>query len=244
VSDDRGAAVVVGGASGIGAAVVARTRAAGREVVVWDRQDPADVLCDVTDEAAVDGAVAATVARLGGPPTDITVTAGIGHSGLLTDVPREEWDHVLAVNVTGPLLVMRAWARELTARDAAASMVATSSVSARLVDRSMGAYCASKAALSMTVRVAAAEWAPRIRVNAVAPGVTQTPMLGGAPVESGWLRDVAHRTSLGRLGTADDVAEAVLALHALPWVTGQVLEVDGGLGMWSPINAWDAANPA
>jgi NAD(P)-dependent dehydrogenase (short-subunit alcohol dehydrogenase family) len=66
-------------------------------------------------------------------------------------------------------------------------------------------------------------------------------MLGGAPVDSGWLDDVALRTSLGRLGTADDIADAVLALHALPWVTGQVLEVDGGLGLHSPINAWGAA---
>src|SRR5439155_25512925 len=102
------------------------------------------------------------------------------------------------------------------------------------------AYCTSKAALSMTVRVAAAEWAPAIRVNAVGPGVTATPMLGSAPVDSGWLKDVAHRTSLGRLGTADDIADAVVALHGLPWVTGQVLEADGGLALWSPINAWDA----
>jgi NAD(P)-dependent dehydrogenase (short-subunit alcohol dehydrogenase family) len=135
---------------------------------------------------------------------------------------------------------MRAWARWYAAQGLEASMVATSSVSARLVDRSMGAYCTSKAALSMTVRVAAAEWGPAIRVNAVGPGVTVTPMLGAAPVDSGWLKDVARRTSLGRLGTADDIAEAVLALHALPWVTGQVLEVDGGLGLHSPINAWDA----
>ena len=236
------AGVVVGGASGIGAAVADRYRDAGRPVVVWDVHESADVHCDVTDERQIDAALIATLDRLDELPTELTVTAGIGHSGLLTEVERAEWDRVLAVNVTGPWLVMRAWARQYEARGADASMVATSSVSARLVDRSMGAYCASKAALSMTVRVAAAEWAPSIRVNAVAPGVTATPMLGAAPVESGWLRDVAHRTSLGRLGSADDIADAVLALHALPWVTGQVLEVDGGLGLWSPINAWDATH--
>lgn len=235
--------VVVGGASGIGAAVVERYRDAGRPVVVWDVHESADIRCDLTDEQQIDAALAATLDRVDELPTEITVTAGVGHSGLLNDITRAEWDRVLAVNVTGPWLVMRAWARQFVAHDANASIVATSSVSARLVDRSMGAYCTSKAALSMTVRVAAAEWAPTIRVNAVAPGVTATPMLGGAPVDSGWLRDVAHRTALGRLGSADDIADAVLALHALPWVTGQVLEVDGGLAMWSPINAWDATHP-
>ena len=241
VSSDR-AAVVVGGASGIGAAVAERHRAAGCAVVVWDVKGDADVVCDVTDEDQVDAALAATVDRLDVAPTELTVTAGIGHSGLLTEIDRSEWDRVLAVNLTGPWLVMRAWARYYAEHEVEASMVAISSVSARLVDRSMGAYCTSKAALSMTVRIAAAEWAPAIRVNAVAPGVTATPMLGGAPVDSGWLKDVASRTSLGRLGTADDIADAVIAVHALPWVTGQVLEADGGLTLHSPINAWDASH--
>jgi NAD(P)-dependent dehydrogenase (short-subunit alcohol dehydrogenase family) len=238
-----GGAVVVGGASGIGAALVERYRDAGREVVTWDVHDPTDLKCDVTDEAEIDDALAATIARSTTTPTELTVTAGIGHSGLLTEITRAEWDHVLAVNVTGPWLVMRAWARWYAEHDVEASMVATSSVSARLVDRSMGAYCTSKAALSMTVQIAAAEWAPAIRVNAVAPGVTATPMLGGAPVDRGWLADVADRTSLARLGTADDIAGAILALHSLPWVTGQVLEADGGLALHSPINAWGARPP-
>jgi NAD(P)-dependent dehydrogenase (short-subunit alcohol dehydrogenase family) len=241
MTDSDGAAVVVGGASGIGAAVAARYRGAGREVITWDVQAPADITCDVTDEQQIDDALAATIANCAGVPTELTVTAGVGHSGLLTEITRAEWDRVLAVNVTGPWLVMRAWAHYYGAHDIEASMVATSSVSARLVDRSMGAYCTSKAALSMTVRIAAAEWAPAIRVNAVAPGVTATPMLGGAPVGEGWLGNVADRTALGRLGSADDIADAILALHALPWVTGQVLEADGGLALHSPINAWGEA---
>lgn len=241
MASSGGAAVVVGGASGIGAAVVARYRSSDREVVSWDVHDAADVHCDVTDEGRIDAALAATIARCADAPTELTVTAGIGHSGLLTEITREEWDRVLAVNLTGPWLVMRAWARYYAEQQLAASMVATSSVSARLVDRSMGAYCTSKAGLSMTVRIAAAEWAPAIRVNAVAPGVTATPMLGGAPVGQGWLGNVADRTALGRLGSADDIADAVFALHALPWVTGQVLEADGGLSLHSPINAWGEA---
>ncbi len=235
-------AVVVGGASGIGAAVVARQRAAGTEVAVLDVADGQDVRravdCDVTDPAAVDRAVAETVEQIGVPGI-VTITAGIGHSGLLLDVDPDEWDRVQVTNTRGPMLVMRAFARRMIDAGVAGSIVATSSVSARLVDRNMGAYCASKAALSMVVQVAAAEWATHgIRVNAIAPGVTQTPMLGGARPGGGWLGGVADRTPLGRLGQPDDIAEAILALHGLDWVTGQVLECDGGLGRWSPVDSY------
>jgi NAD(P)-dependent dehydrogenase (short-subunit alcohol dehydrogenase family) len=116
------------------------------------------------------------------------------------------------------------------------SIVVTSSVSARLVDRSMGLYCASKAALDMVIKVSAVEWAPTLRVNGVAPGVTDTPMLGPARRDGTWLTGVARRTALGRLGTADDIAESILGVHAMNWVTGQIIECDGGLGLRSPID--------
>jgi NAD(P)-dependent dehydrogenase (short-subunit alcohol dehydrogenase family) len=231
--------VVVGGASGIGAAVVEAERAAGADVLVLDIAGEFDVKCDVTDPASVDAAVAETRDRLG-VPTRVTVTAGIGHSGMLLDLPVEEWDRVIAVNTRGPLLVMRAFAKAMIDAGTPGSIVATSSVSARLVDRSMGAYCASKAALSMLVEVAACEWGPHgIRVNAVGPGVTATPMLGRAPnTESGWLAAVQRRTALGRLGQADDIAPVIRLLHEAQWVTGQILEADGGLGLHSPIDAF------
>ncbi|MDQ6696301.1 MAG: SDR family oxidoreductase [Actinomycetota bacterium] len=112
-------------------------------------------------------------------------------------------------------------------------------MSARIVDRNMGLYCASKAALSMLVKVAAAEWATDgLRVNAVSPGITDTPMLGGAPVGTGWLARVTGRTALGRIGTAHDIAETVLAIHGMSRVTGQALECDDGLGLRSPIDAY------
>ncbi|HEY7107780.1 MAG TPA: SDR family oxidoreductase [Acidimicrobiia bacterium] len=230
--------VVVGGASGIGAAVVAAERARGAAVLVWDAAGAYDVECDVSRPAAVDDAMART-RELIGVPSEVTITAGVGHSGMLLDLPVEEWDRVLAVNTRGPLLVMRAMARAMIDASVPGSMVATSSVSAHLVDRSMAAYCASKAALNMVVRVAACEWAPHgIRVNAVGPGVTRTPMLGRAPTDSGWLAAVQHRTPLGRLGRADDVAGAIRALHDVSWVTGQILDCDGGLALHSPIDAF------
>jgi NAD(P)-dependent dehydrogenase (short-subunit alcohol dehydrogenase family) len=237
-ADRTGAHVVVGGASGIGAAVVDSARGAGADVLVWDVAGAYDVKCDVTDPESIDAALTETIGRVGVPGV-LTVTAGVGHSGMLLDLPVEEWDHVIAVNTRGPLLVMRAFARAMIDAGVDGSIVATSSVSARLVDRSMGAYCASKAALSMLVEVAACEWAPHgIRVNAVGPGVTATPMLGRAPTESGWLASVQHRTPLGRLGQADDIAQVIALLHGAHWVTGQILEADGGLGLHSPIDAF------
>jgi NAD(P)-dependent dehydrogenase (short-subunit alcohol dehydrogenase family) len=236
-------AVVVGGASGIGAAVAAAQRAAGATVAVWDVKEPCDVRCDVADPASVDEALAATVERIGLPEV-VTVSAGVGHSGLLVDVDPDDWDRVMAVNTRGPWLVMRAVARQLIEAGVGGSIIATSSVSAHLVDRDMGTYCASKAALNMVVRVAAAEWASSgVRVNAVGPGVTDTPMLGGAPVDRGWLGRVASRTALGRIGTAEQVASVIVALHGLPWVTGQVLDADGGLGLHSPIDAYSEKYP-
>jgi NAD(P)-dependent dehydrogenase (short-subunit alcohol dehydrogenase family) len=226
--------VVVGGGSGIGAAVADRYRAVGVEVVVWDRAPGADVLCDISDADQVESATASTLDRIG-PPAEVTVTAGVGSSGLLMDIDPSAWDRVMGVNAKGVWLAMRALAAPMIAAGGG-SIVVTSSVSARLADRTMGLYCASKAALDMVVTVAALEWAPAVRVNAVAPGVTDTPMLGPAPRDGPWLSGVAERTALGRLGRPDDIAEAVAAVHGMRWVTGQHIECDGGLARHSPID--------
>jgi NAD(P)-dependent dehydrogenase (short-subunit alcohol dehydrogenase family) len=226
-------AVVVGGGSGIGAAVAKRQRTAGMEVLTWDRTG-GDLECDILDPEQIEAATAETVARVGTPGL-VTVTAGIGHSGLLADTPAEDWDRVVGVNAKGVWLVMRALAGPMRA-GGGGSIVATSSVSARLADESMGLYCASKASLDMLIVVAAAEWAPEVRVNGVAPGVTDTPMLGRAPRNGAWLDGVAERTALRRLGTADDIAEAIQAIHAMHWMTGQIVPCDGGLSLHSPID--------
>jgi NAD(P)-dependent dehydrogenase (short-subunit alcohol dehydrogenase family) len=229
-----GPAVVVGGGSGIGAALADRYRRAGVEVVVWDRSPGTDVRCDITDPGQVDAAARATLERIGAP-AEVTVTAGVGHSGLLVDAEPAEWDRVMGVNAKGVWLAMRALAGAMQV-SGGGSVVAVGSVSSHLADRAMGLYCASKAALDMVVKVAAVEWAPAVRVNAVAPGVTDTPMLGPTPRDGPWLSAVAHRTALGRLGRPEDVAEAVLAVHGMRWVTGQIIGCDGGLALHSPID--------
>jgi len=237
-------ALGVGGGSGIGAAVADALRARGTTTVTWDIAGSHDVTCNVTEPDEIDEAVGVTRMRWG-VPTTVTVTAGVGHAGLLVDTAPEEFDRIMRVNARGPWLCMRAWVGAMREAGVPGSFVAVSSVSARLVDRTMGLYCASKAALSMLVEVAAAEWGPLgLRVNAVAPGVTRTPMLGNsraASVEgSPWLAGVADRTALGRLGEAGDIAQAIIALHSMEWVTGQVLECDGGLSLHSPIDSYGA----
>jgi NAD(P)-dependent dehydrogenase (short-subunit alcohol dehydrogenase family) len=230
-------AVVTGGASGIGSAVVVRLRRAGHQVTVWDLVG-GDITCDISDPDSVAAAMEHTVATTGVPDRFITC-AGVGASGLLLEQTPEHWRHVLEVNLTGTWLAIRAGAQAMIEGGTGGSIVAVSSISGTLADRDMGAYCVSKAGIDMLVRVAAAEWGQHgIRVNAVGPGVTRTPMLAKPEQLPGWVEGLTERTALGRLGEADDVAEAITSVLELSWVTGQTLFADGGLSLQSPIDAY------
>jgi NAD(P)-dependent dehydrogenase (short-subunit alcohol dehydrogenase family) len=230
-------AVVTGGASGIGYEVAARLRDAGHDVVVWDLAD-ADIACDVSDPEAVSAAMERTV-RERGVPTRIVTCAGIGASGMLLEQSLADWQRVLAVNLTGTWLTIRAGARAMVDAGVGGSIVAVSSISGTVADRDMGAYCVSKAGVDMLVKVAAVEWgAHGIRVNAVGPGVTRTPMLAKPEQLPGWVEGLSERTALGGLGAATDVAGAIVGVLELPWVTGQIVHADGGLALHSPIDAY------
>ena len=235
-------AVVTGGASGIGAAVVGRLRDAGARVAVLDVAPVTDdacelsVACDITDDGAVDAAVRSVHDRLGG--IDVAVlNAGVGGFGSLLDMPLEEWDRVLAVNLRGTYLCLRAVGQAMVDAGRGGAVVAVTSVSGFLADRMMGHYSVSKAAVAQLVRVAARELGPLgIRVNAVAPGTTDTPMFDSARRLPGYEARVAERAALGGLGSPAAVADTVVALLGLEWVTGQVLAADGGVSLWSPID--------
>ncbi len=232
-------AVVTGAGSGIGKRVAELLAAAGHDVVGWDI-DGTDICCDITDPAAVDDAMTTAVAEHG-TPSRVVACAGVGSAGMLVDATVEDWNRVIAINLTGTWLTLRAAARAMISTGTQGSMVAVSSISGTVVDRSMGAYCASKAAVDMLVKVAATEWGPHgIRVNAVGPGVTRTPMLARPEELPGWVEGMTERTPLGRLGEADDVARAVLGVLELPWVTGQIVHADGGLALHSPIDSYGA----
>jgi NAD(P)-dependent dehydrogenase (short-subunit alcohol dehydrogenase family) len=230
-------AIVTGGASGIGKATADRFRAGGADVVVWDLNG-GDIRCDISDPDAVSAAIQQTVADHG-TPDRLVACAGIGASGLLLDQNPEDWQRVIDTNLTGTWLTMRAVAHAMVDAGRGGSIVAVSSISGTLADRDMGAYCVSKAGIDMLVRVAAAEWgAHGIRVNAVGPGVTRTPMLAKPEQLPGWVEGLTERTALGRLGEADDVAEAIVAVLEMSWVTGQIVLADGGLAFHSPIDAY------
>ena len=187
--------IVTGGGSGIGAAVVERLRAADHNVVVWDIKG-GDIDCDISDPDAVSAALDRTVASHG-VPNRLVACAGVGASGLLLEQTPADWQRVIDTNLTGTWLTMRAVAQAMVDHGAGGSIVAVSSVSGTLADRDMGAYCVSKAGIDMLVRVAAAEWGTHgIRVNAVGPGVTRTPMLANPEQLPGWVDglDRTHRS--------------------------------------------------
>jgi len=229
-------AIVTGGASGIGRATADRLRTAGHDVVTWDLRG-GDIACDISDPDAVSAALEQTLATIG-VPDRLVACAGVGASGMLIDQDPADWKRVIDVNLTGTWLTMRAVAQAMIG-NGGGSIVAVSSISGTVADRDMGAYCVSKAGVDMLVRVAASEWGPHgIRVNAVGPGVTRTPMLAQAEQLPGWLDGLTQRTALGRPGMADDVAEAIVAVLEMGWVTGQTVLADGGLALHSPIDTY------
>jgi NAD(P)-dependent dehydrogenase (short-subunit alcohol dehydrogenase family) len=230
-------AVVTGGGSGIGRAVVGLLRAAGHDTVAWDLRD-GHIDCDISDYDSVAAAMRITIAEHG-VPDRVVACAGIGASGSLLGQSIGDWRRVLDVNLTGTWLTLQASARAMVDAGVAGSIVAVSSISGTVADDHMGAYCVSKAGVDMLVKVAAVEWGRYgIRVNAVGPGVTRTPMLATPEQLPGWVEAIGDRTPLSRVGEAADVAAAIVATLELGWVTGQVIHADGGLALHSPIGAF------
>lgn len=226
--------VVTGGASGIGAATVDRLRARGARPVSWDLAGSDDVgPCDVGDPDQVAAALEATMASAG-PPAGLVTAAGVGTHGLLEGLDLDEWKRALEVNLTGTMLSLRAVLPHLAAAHGA--VVAVSSINGSIPTPGMAAYCVSKAGVDMLVRVAAAELGPRgVRVNGVAPGITETPLFADSAGRAPGFRDqIAGRTPLDGIGDPGDVAELVVDLLRAEWVTGQVVAADGGLGLVGP----------
>jgi NAD(P)-dependent dehydrogenase (short-subunit alcohol dehydrogenase family) len=233
-------ALVTGGASGIGASVAALLSSRGATVAVLDR-DPADpqhvalsILCDISDPAAVDAAVAQVVDTLG--RLDVVVNnAGIGAQGDVAANDDAEWRRVLDVNVVGMARVTRAALPHLR-RSPAASVVCTSSVVAVVGVPDRALYSASKGAvLALALAMAADHVHEGIRVNAVLPGTADTPWVGrlleSAPDPEAARAQLRDRQPLGRLVSPDEVAHAIAYLGSplSGSTTGTALTVDGGM---------------
>lgn len=246
MSDVARAALVTGGASGIGRATVARLRAEGWEVVLADLnaengqkvavEHGARFVCaDVSAEPDVAGAVAACVEAHG--RLDCVVNnAGVGGAfGALTEIEVADWDYTFAALVRSVFLGIKHGARAMQAAGRGGSIVNTASVAAFSGGAGPQAYSAAKAAVLNLGRVAAAELAAdRIRVNTVCPGVIVTPLVGSDLATTRAV--MAEAQPWPELGRPEDVAEVIafLAGDLSRFVTGEEITVDGGLRAAGP----------
>jgi NAD(P)-dependent dehydrogenase (short-subunit alcohol dehydrogenase family) len=239
-------AVVTGAGSGIGRAVAARLAAEGAKVAALDVAADnlaatvasiadgggiaAAFTCDVTSEASVEDTVGALAEQLG-PPTVVCNVAGIGGFYNTVEMPAERWEQILAVNLTGPFLVCRATLPYLL--EHGGSIVNVASNTALMGQAYSAAYCASKGGLLLFSKALAAEFLSRgVRVNVVAPGGVDTPLIGNFELPEGADPKELTRimTPLG-FSTPAEIAASVafIASDESSYTTGAVLSVDGGL---------------
>ncbi|MHB1929617.1 MAG: SDR family NAD(P)-dependent oxidoreductase [Acidimicrobiales bacterium] len=234
---------MTGGSSGIGAAASGQLSAEGGAVVILDRQAPNPgrvpggiewIACDVRDEASVRGAVHAAAEVLKGPPDVAVNAAGIYRIAALTELESEEWAEVIATNLTGTFYISKEVGRALVAARRPGAVVTIASTAALVADPTepTAHYNASKAGVLALTRQMAAEWGPLgIRVNAVCPGVIDTPMLRLTDDPATAEAYLGSAVPLRRLGRAEEVASAIvwLASPDAAYVTGVGLPVDGGV---------------
>lgn len=235
------AAFVTGGARRLGREIALTLARAGADVTITYRtsQDEAAatvraiqatgrraqaVPCDVRDENRVAAAVR-SAGDFSGRLDVVVNNAGMFESVKLEEISLEQWDAVFATNTRGPFLVARAALPHL--RAARGHIVNLGSLGGMRAWAGHGHYCASKAATHMLTQVMAKSFAPEVSVNCVAPGWIEMDDAGSERAER-----MARKTPMGRNGTAAEVAQAVLFFATSPhYVTGQILAVDGGLGL-------------
>lgn len=223
-------AVVTGGGSGIGAAVAHRLADDGFDITVADLE-PDGVATDLGATAIrLDVRDEAQVARAMDGVDVLVNAAGIGSTTAAPDTPVEVWDDVFAVNARGTFLCCKHAIPAMKAQGGGA-IVNVASVAALVGLRNRAAYCASKGAVVALTRALAVDHvADRIRVNAVCPGTIDTPWVQRLVSGAGESLDALRaRQPMGRLGTPDEVADAVVYLATAEFVTGTILTVDGGL---------------
>ena len=231
--------IVTGAAQGIGAAIARRMAAEGAVVAAWDiaagedgvfdamRDRITSITCNVADAASVAGALSETEAALG-EVTSLVNNAGITRDHLLRDMTVDEWDAVLGVNLRGPFNTTKAVSAGMV-RNRRGTIVNISSLGGKVGTIGQANYCASKAGLVGLTKATAKELARySIRVNAIQPGLVDTPMTRALrpDIYDAKLKEVP----LGRAGTGDDIGWGCVFLVSgmSSYITGTVLEIGGG----------------
>lgn len=248
ISLDGQLALVTGAGKGIGTAVARRLAAAGARVAVTSRkaEDAERVAAaigsghrgygmDVGSSTSVDAAFAAIRSELG-TPTVLVNNAGVNRIAPSTELTDEDWAAVIDTNLTGVFRCCRTVGAAMIDAGRGSIVNIGSIIGTDVAMPWRAPYAASKAGVIGLTRMLAIEWAPfGVRVNAIQPGPTMTPMVEQA-IANGIVREqaVVDRTPAGRFGTTDDIAGAVLLLAAdeAAFITGQAITVDGGYALW------------
>lgn len=239
-------AIVTGGSKGIGLAVVKSFLGAGASVEYYSRSEAEEhgalealaaaegvsvlwIACDVADEAAVEAAVAASLAR--GPIDVLVNNAGVTRDGLVFRMQLDDWKAVIDTNLTSAFLLSRAVARAMI-KQRSGSIVNVSSVVGIMGNGGQTNYSASKAGLIGFTKSLAREVAGRgVRVNAIAPGFVETAMTDKIPEEA--KEKLKAQIPLARTARPEEIASVALFLASemASYVTGEVVKIDGGMGM-------------
>ncbi len=246
-------AIVTGGSDGIGKGIALAMAEAGADIVVAARQqqkiDAAvaeikalgrraiGVSVDVSDASQIQSIVDATMSEFG--KVDVLVNnAGSSwgtsfRRGLLLELEAADFDGAFSTNVRSQFLCGKAVVPIMQQQDTGGSIINMSSVGGQInlvPNPTMGLYSATKAAILSFTRSMAAEWAPKVRVNALMPGLIQTDRTRNDPNRKASDEELAANIGLGRVGFPSDVAGAAvfLASDAASWVSGSSIQIDGG----------------
>ena len=233
-------AAVTGGSRGMGAEVAKQLRAVGCKVAVLARTadhkiGDLNIACDVADEQAQIAAFK-QIAEKFGQLDYAFINAGVSTFGTIIDMDMKEWDRGTSINLRGALISLRESARLMKRYGNGGSIITCCSLATFKPEKFIAPYNASKAALANLTQTAARELGEfNIRVNGIAPGLTKTDIIAGTEGIPGYNEAVAQRTPLQhRLGESTDIADAVLKLFTVHWMTGQIIPVDGGLSLATP----------
>ncbi len=237
--------LITGGSGGIAAAIAAKAFAAGARVLrvsrsaTPDGESPDDWICaDVSTEEGAREAVHTATQRLGAPPSRLVHAAGNIRLGAPERVSAQAWREVMSANLDSAFFTLKAWLDALRGVDAGGAAVLFSSAAARIGTPNHAAVAAAKGGIEALVRSLAADVSSRgVRLNALAPGMTETPMTRAFMASERSRQSVAAQYPLGRPGQPDDLAAAALWLlgDESEWITGQILGVDGGFSAVRPL---------